>query len=112
VLTLAQLGKSFIPGSPWLFLVVVTVGVALFFARAPRIRAVGRLLLAAVAGATWLRGWLAPVRLAGNEDSLADGASLVRFEAKRGYLACRLLQQLAGTRGAAIVPIRANVAGV
>jgi len=50
VLTLAQLGKSFIPGSPWLFLVVVTVGVALFFARAPRIRAVGRLLLAAVAG--------------------------------------------------------------
>ena len=314
MLTLAQLGKSFIPGSPWLFLVVVTVGVALFFARAPRIRAVGRLLLAAVAGCYWLlslpavaealqyglppmrlpvvdsgrrdlvivvlgsgintyradgrnisapspqsafniiegsrlfralgnppvivtggiadasvqrereadvlapilqaqgvppgriilerrsntthtqaievaiiakahgfkklvvvtspahlrravpafiaqgvdavgspaafaselrltrsrwrptptatamsqdaiyeyfgwmyywlRGWLAPVRLAGNEDSLADGASLVRFEAKRGYLACRLLHQLAGTRGAAIVPIRANVAGV
>jgi uncharacterized SAM-binding protein YcdF (DUF218 family) len=54
VLTLAQFGKSFIPGSPWLLLVVVTVGVALLFARAPRIRTVGRLLLAAIAGCYWL----------------------------------------------------------
>jgi uncharacterized SAM-binding protein YcdF (DUF218 family) len=54
VLTLAQFGKSFIPGSPWLLLVIVTVGVALLFARVPRIRAVGRLLLAALAGCYWL----------------------------------------------------------
>ncbi len=39
MLTLAQIGKSFIPGSPSLLLFVVTVGVALLFARPPRIRA-------------------------------------------------------------------------
>ncbi len=56
MLTLAQFGKSFIPGSPWLLLVVVTAGVALLFARPPRIRAVGRRLLAAIAGCYWLLG--------------------------------------------------------
>jgi uncharacterized SAM-binding protein YcdF (DUF218 family) len=54
VLTIAEFGKSFIPGSPWLLLLAVTLGAAMLFARTPRIRSIGRLLLAVIVGGYWL----------------------------------------------------------